>query len=675
MPITLMADQQAVLSGYSGGKKAVLAAPGAGKTTLIAHLIAHWIRVRQIPARQILVLTFTESAAREFEQRTLALLDPLAEPPTFSTIHSFCNRLLRQLQSDFSDRSVASEERRYAIIGELLEARGLRTFELDYTRLVADVLMPRYRQQAYLQQPHNTEDIARWTGAPSEHSELLVALPELIAAYEQRLSEARLLDYDMMISATYHLLQTAPRLVKSLQARYHYLFEDEAQDSNPLQAALLSLITGPEGHLLRVGDPNQSIYAFSGADYRSLQAYGSRHGLFPMAQSNRSSAGVMQLANQFHQAYASAFPSPVMLQPGVNNPPDGWIWVKPYATVQAEMQALIQACGNLLEQDQSVAILCRTNLSCQWLHEQLTAARLPSVLHHDRSDHFFQSDIVKQVSLMLEYLLHPDAFHLLQQVLVELGVSRTTLQLLLDTQLPLREALTQLAQGWVFHAAVPSTEYQRLITLAGDLLFLIDHLHYPIADLLEWLAERLLPEPEQRARLRLLHALWAQAQDTPVQGIEAFQTWLQQAGQKRIRQALIPLAAEENLTTRGVIHLLTAHKAKGLEWDGVLLPLFQFGQAFSGADLELRVLLRALQTGEPYQAVLDSIALEEEQENIRLVYVALTRARRFVSITASQAACRPAGIYQNGLSPLFETLYQLYRNQRPKEASHGSARS
>ena len=664
-----MADQQAVLDGFAGGRRAVLAAPGAGKTTLISRLIVHWIRQQRVPAGSILVLTFTESAAREFEQRTRLLLEPFAQMPVFSTIHGFCNRLLKQLHSDYSDRQVASEERRYALLAEVLDAHRLWHADLDYARVAVDALIPRYRLAGYRRLPADAAELALMTGQATEHAELLLRLPELVVAYERRLASEQLIDYDMMISETVRLLRQQPRLVGHLQQRYQLLLEDEAQDSNPLQAQLLELIAGEQGHLLRVGDPNQSIYGFSGADYRSLKAFADANGAFPMGQSNRSTRQIMELANGFHRACAEAFPSPVELRPGVSNPVDGWLWVKAYPQVQAEITDLIQACGSLLEQNQTVAVLCRTNLACQWLHQQLQAARLPSVLHHDRVDHFFQSDIVQRVRHVLDYLLQPDQFHLLQQLLIELGISRQSLRLLLDPERPVAELLWDLREGLLFHPAVPTAEYQLLMQHAASLLFLVAHLHYPVSQLLEWLAERLLSEVETRSQLRLLHALWLQTHQVPIQSVDVFRSWLDLAGTRKIRQALIPAAAQDSLTAPGVIHVLTAHKAKGLEWDGVMMPLFQYGSRFSGPDRELRVQLRALQTGEPFQALIEQLADEEAQETIRLVYVGMTRARRYLSLTASQEACRAAGIYQSEITPLFTTLQKLYRETRQQASA------
>ncbi len=666
-PFQLMPDQQAIQSGYQGGKAAVLAAPGAGKTTLISRLIAHWMQHQKVLGQHILVLTFTENAAREFEQRTLTLLRetaPHQASPTFATIHSFCNRLLRQWDAQYAERQVAGDERRYAILDELLSEANLWSSDLDYTRVLADTLIPAYRQRPYLRQPESAAQLQDWVGIDSEHAPLLLQLPELVQRYDAALAEAELIDYDLMIVATCELLQAQPVLLQRLRQRYRYVLEDEAQDSNAAQSALLALICGPEGHWLRVGDPNQSIYGFGGADFRQLQQFAEAEQFFPMAQSNRSSAGIMQFANAYQQAFDGFFPSAVQLKPGFKNPDNGWIWVKAYGHWQEELQATLQAARTLLAEQHSVGVLCRTNQNAQWLYEQFQAVGLPAVLHHDRADHFFQSEGVKALEQVMAFLLEPHQFYRYQQALLALGIDRHSLKLLLNPDSPVATQMQALAEGLVYHPAAPAQAYQRLLTVNQHLWFLIEHAHYPLADLLEWVVETLFETPEARMQLRILQGLWQQAHPVPVQQPEMFHQWLSQAGSRKIRQALIPDAAQSELTRPGVLHLMTVHKSKGLEWDAVLMPLFHFGKPFDFPDTEVRILQKCLQQGATYPAMLDQVKEQEEAESVRLVYVGLTRARRFLSLTRAREKYRPAGVFQAGDDAFFATLQQIYKHQK-----------
>lgn len=643
-----------------------MAAPGAGKTTLIAHLIAHWVQVLERPATDILVLTFTDSAAQTFAQRIASLLPYRAQTPTCITIHSFCNQLLRQLHSDFSDRQLISEERRYALLEQLLSDWGLFSPQRDEARLVADQLLPQYRLQSDLLWPQTLAELQQLTGSDSDFGHLLLRLPELVARYDDLLRQEQWIDYDLMIAETYRLLSAHPRLLQAVQARYPYILEDEAQDSNALQGRLLELLAGPEGHLLRVGDPNQSIYRFSGADDRALPDFARRYRAFPMAESNRASQQIMALANAFRRHYAFAFTSDLDLQPGFQNPDPGWIWVKAYADRQQEMAHVQQACQALLAQDQSLAILCRTNLACRWVADQLTAAGVSCTLHHDRSDDFFGSELVQFLSALTAFLLEPGQYYRLQQFLVQAGFSRRSLQGIFDPAEALPDQLTALAAGQYFHPAVPHRELQALQRQAQILLTLLAHSHYPMTYLLEWM-QPLLPEASLRSQLLLLQSLWEQNMQGPAAGLMAFQAWLKQSGQRRIRQTLIPVGGQERFSARGTVHILTAHKAKGLEWDAVLMPLFQYGQPQGAGEHEARLLLGALQARQPVQAVLEQVSAAETAEALRLVYVGLTRARRFLCLTTAKPACRPAGIYRGGISPVFQTLQTLYREQKNQE--------
>ena len=664
MPFQLMPDQQAIQDQYTAGKAAVLAAPGAGKTTLISRLISHWIEQDHVKGQRILVLTFTENAAREFETRTRPLLDSRESLPTFSTIHSFCNRLLRQLDASYSDRQVASDERRYSILDTILSDKNLWSSDFDYTRLVADSLIPAHRQRPYERMPVDIDALKAQVGLDSEHSELLFELPDILARYDEALAAADLLDYDLMIVATCELLRQNTEVLHQLQRRYTHILEDEAQDSNTRQSELLALICGETGNWLRVGDPNQSIYGFSGADFKELQGFAETQRFFPMAQSNRSSAPVMALANAYQQQFPEAFPSNVLLQAGFKNPEPGWIWIKAYQHLQDEVQAVLQAARSLLEAEQSVGVLCRTNLNCQWFHEQFIKAGLPSTLHHDRADHFFQSDMVNTLRHVLDYLLQPHQYHLYQQVMLMLGVDRHTLRLFIHPEQSVAEQLEALAEGLLYHPTAPDEVYRRLVHINKTLRFLLEHLHYPIDDLLEWIAEKLFEDVEQRTQLRLLHALWLQTQQAPVQQLERFRQWLDRAGSRKIRQVLVPETAKDNLTDKGTLHVMTLHKAKGLEWDGVLMPLFHLGKPFDFPDTEVRILQKCLQTGAPSPAMLDQVKLQEEAESLRLVYVGLTRARRYLSVTRAYEKCRPAGVYQAGDDFIFSALHQVYKQQK-----------
>jgi DNA helicase-2/ATP-dependent DNA helicase PcrA len=138
---------------------------------------------------------------------------------------------------------------------------------------------------------------------------------------------------------------------------------------------------------------------------------------------------------------------------------------------------------------------------------------------------------------------------------------------------------------------------------------------------------------------------------------------MEKAGGRRIRQAMIPAADEDSLTAPGVVHLLTTHKAKGLEWDAVIMPFFHYDRPFVNND-RVRAAVLALQRDQSLVAAEAQSQQEEQEEALRLVFVGMTRARRFLALTRSRERAKEAGVYSDGPSPLFQALRELYRAGR-----------
>jgi len=237
--------EQAAAVGYTTGPLLLIAGPGSGKTRTVTHRITALIRDHQVPPEGCLALTFTRRAAAELGKRLAARLGETAERITVTTFHGLGRRILRAHAADLSldpAVAVAPEEERAAWL-----AAALSVSERRAARWLAGISLHKRR-----------------AGRPEAGSELATAFD----AYEQVLADHRGVDLDDLVARPVALLESSSALAAAWAARYPWISVDEYQDVDPLQYRLLRLLAPGEANLCVVGDPDQAIYAFRGADVR-----------------------------------------------------------------------------------------------------------------------------------------------------------------------------------------------------------------------------------------------------------------------------------------------------------------------------------------------------------------------------------------------------------------------
>ena len=267
--ITLNEQQQKAVTD-NALRILLLAVPGAGKTTVLVTRIAHLMLEKKIPASQILTITFNRESAKDMQQRFVRLFgDVCAQPPQFSTIHSFCYRVLRyyanlrqtQLPILLEDRPGSQEHGgQYRMIGGIYrEMTGEMLSEELYEQIVQVI---GYGKNMML----TPEEMAR------EIPDCRVFL-ELYQRYERCKREQKRFDYDDMLCYTLTVFRRYPQILNYFAGRYRYLHVDEAQDTSLLQHEIIRMMVHAGGEslsLFMVGDEDQSIYGFRGAYPRVL---------------------------------------------------------------------------------------------------------------------------------------------------------------------------------------------------------------------------------------------------------------------------------------------------------------------------------------------------------------------------------------------------------------------
>nr|WP_205861234.1 UvrD-helicase domain-containing protein [Planosporangium flavigriseum] len=256
---------QRVAASAPGGPMLIVAGPGTGKTRTLTHRIAYLCAELGVFPEQCLAITFTRRAAEELRQRLDGLLGPVAEDITVSTFHALGLAILRDnaaavgLSPEFR---IAEEAERLAVAAEV-SGLGEAASERDVRRALADV-------------------------AGSD-------------AYGKALRARDLVDLDELVSLPVSLLTTSPSLADEYRARWRWIFVDEYQDVDPVQYALLRLLCPPDGNLYAIGDPDQAIYSFRGAEVSFFLRFASDFTdarMVRLTRNYRSSAPILATACQ-----------------------------------------------------------------------------------------------------------------------------------------------------------------------------------------------------------------------------------------------------------------------------------------------------------------------------------------------------------------------------------------
>jgi DNA helicase-2/ATP-dependent DNA helicase PcrA len=284
-------DAQREAVSHPGGPLLVVAGAGSGKTRVLTRRIAWLIAARGAHPGAILAITFTNKAAAEMRERVADLVGPRARMMWVSTFHSACVRILRReatklgFTSSFTIYDSADQRRLMTLV--------CRDMDLDPKRV-----NPRAVLNWISNLKNELVDHESAAGRATNPTEELYA--EAYATYQQRLQAANAMDFDDLIMNTVHLFQAWPDVCETYRRRFRHILVDEYQDTNHAQYALIRELTDEESDLLVVGDSDQSIYAFRGANIRNILEFEDD---FPNAstilleQNYRSTQTILSAAN------------------------------------------------------------------------------------------------------------------------------------------------------------------------------------------------------------------------------------------------------------------------------------------------------------------------------------------------------------------------------------------
>ena len=612
---------------HTGSPLLVVAGAGSGKTRVLTHRIAHLIDTREVSPFQLLAITFTNKAAAEMRERIGRLLGPVAEKMWISTFHSACVRILRR------DAGLLGYPSAFTIYDQAdavrLTGYVLRDLGLDPKRFP-----PRSVHAMISATKNDGVDAADALERASSGQERKIA--EVQVEYQARLKRAGAMDFDDLLGVTVELLRTRPEVLEHYQDRFRHVLVDEYQDTNVVQNDLVVMLGQEHRNVCVVGDTDQSIYRFRGADLRNILEF---EAAFPdtsvvvLEQNYRSTQTILDAANAVISHNLSRKPKELWTESGAGEKIirfQGEDEVDEAQWITREMTRLHDG-GDLRWAD--MAVFYRTNAQSRVIEEQFLRAGIPyRVVGGTR---FYDRREIKDAMAYLKAVVNPTDEVSVKRVLnvPKRGVGDQTVGRLDAYARAHGVTFVDALRRWDDAGVAPRSArgIESFLTLIDDLAGDLGDGPAPVlTSILErsgYLDElREDNSIENESRVENLAELVGMARD--VDDVEEF---LEQVS---LVADTDQLPDPDDPSETGVV-MMTLHAAKGLEFPVVFM-----------AGVEEGVF--------PHQRTLTEPAeLEEER---RLCYVGITRARERLYVTHAWCRTLFGGTQYNPPSRFLEEL-------------------
>ena len=670
-PIIPRDDQKPVLD-YEKGQMAISAVPGAGKTTILLALILKLLD-KGINPDNIFVMTYMESAARNFRERIKSIRENSTQLPNISTIHGLALRILKEngnferlgLSSDFD---ICDDTQRTRIVKEVAAGLKLKKTETDeFDRAISvfkigggkfETLKDGETKILKQVQDDNSKSSSRAEGNNAK----IVKFQQFFDGYQKILKEANLIDYDDMLISSVRLLEENEDIRDYYQNICMYIIEDEAQDSSSVQQRLINLLSAKHKNLIRCGDINQAITTtFTNADVKGFRKFIAESQNVSMNCSQRCCEDVWKLANELlisseqddetKDAFFHILMNPVE---GRNPVSENSIQARIFEKTLEEKNFVLKEIKNAFRKNPkaTVGILLRNNFQVAQWTSFINDSGLKSIT---RSECLEQKSIFRAIFAVINMILNPfdngiiaDSY----ETLAELGFYKQRLGteirkyenpfVSLDCDLLENPSLIQFywdVNYWLFFPH-----------LTADELAIKIGLHYFDGEI-------------EKSNIYLISTLIKRISSNT----KNLAVISQRLGELAKRNSLsgFKFFSEEDESDRafleGKVQIMTLHKSKGDEFDYVFLPeMAEKNLTLDFAQIKLKSsdFMENVKKLNPNYKPKTEFEMKQEliAENLRLLYVAITRAKKYLYFTTSRKTKSFEKIINQDPSIIFEKL-------------------
>jgi len=587
-----------------GGPILILAGAGSGKTRVLTYRIAHLLSERNADPYRVLAVTFTNKAAAEMRDRIAALLGPGAQLPWVSTFHSMCARILRQ------ECPVVGFDRNFSILDEGDSTSVLR-------RVIEEAMLadspPLELVRARIEQAKN-EAIAPEAMASAAESGRDSAIATLYRLYQERMRSMNAMDFADLQMQVWMLFETHPEVLERWQRRAEHLLVDEYQDTNRVQYLLVRALSAASGNLCVVGDEDQSIYRWRGADIRNILDFENdfpNAAIFKLEQNYRSTKVILAAAGGVIRNNTERKEKTLWTENESGEP----VVYYTGTTERDEADFIAREIARLISggfKPSDFVVFYRVNAQSRVIEEALVRRRIPYYVVG--GVRFYEQRDVKDLLAYMRVLANPADIVSLERMTgtPSRGIGAKTLEIV--AEVAAREGISPLeAMG---RLETQSRVSLRIAKAAGALYTWMRELaanlsamtvHDIIASIVAHSGFEAYLEslPDATARKQNLAELMAAAKAFDAEGEPG-----------RLAEFLERIAlvsdADQVRTDGGRTALMTLHTSKGLEYPVVFIAGMEEGLF-------------------PHSRSQDST--DEIEEERRLCYVGMTRARRLLYLS------------------------------------------
>lgn len=605
-------EKQQEAAEHVDGPLLVLAGAGSGKTRIVTHRIVHLLEIG-VPAQEILAVTFTNKAAGEMSSRVRALTK---QNVLITTFHSLCARLLRESIHHIGYKqtfTIYDEQDSQSLIKECLKTLGIKE-DKQFVKSIKGAISD--AKNALVAAEEMPVDLG---------NRKLKTIRDVYKLYQDKLFEYNALDFDDLLFLTVRLFQECPEVLKHYEEQFTFLLIDEYQDTNEAQYIIAKLLAGEKKNIFVVGDPDQSIYSWRGANIRNILNFEKD---FPGAktitldQNYRSTNNILSAANCVIKNNPRPYDKDLWSGLG-----DGEkIFTHTFSSDREEAAFVVRNIIKYQKEENmplsNVVVFYRTNAQSRSFEDAFLKENIPYAIIGGLS--FYQRKEIKDVLAFLRLIISPsDLIAFARTInLPKRGFGPTSLAKLKEaserSSIPIMNLCASLMQG-TSPVAVSLSAKQRA-NLADYLqmyakLMQLQEQQAPIETLIKTLLEEsgyllYLKEDKEtyedrRANIDelLTKALeWESDKENP----SLFQF---------LEELSLQSSMDENQKTEEHVSLMTLHNGKGLEFDLCFIV---------GMEEDLFPHINSKE---------DETALEEER---RLCYVGMTRAKKYLYLTASR---------------------------------------